>query len=60
MGIQIKVVDESGLPADTVDALTIVAALNLACDCMRRLGLTKEQAVERAGPAIAAAWDSPQ
>ena len=57
-GINLQVNIDSDLPADATDALTLVAALKLACDCMQRLGLTKWQAVRRAPLAIYRAWDN--
>ena len=55
--LNISVTDNTDLPPKARAAMEIVAGLKLAADAMKELGLTREQAVERAGNAIAAAWD---
>ena len=54
--IDITVSNDTNLPTDAADALTLIAAISMACDCMRRLGLTKDQAVSRIGKAVETAW----
>lgn len=39
------------------DGVAIVAVLSVFCELAQRVGLTKEQAVERVGSAVALAWE---
>jgi hypothetical protein len=48
--------DRVGLKPETQDALELVALATALADCMKRCGMTREQATERAGAVVNAAW----
>ncbi|MFH5923807.1 hypothetical protein [Roseomonas xinghualingensis] len=57
MKIHIEVIDDTGLPTQAAAAVQLLVHLTELIRCMKALGLTREQAVERAGAMIGVAWD---
>ena len=57
MGADVQILLSDNVPEDARDALALLAITMAFCRTAKRMGLTKEEAVERAGNAVAAAWE---
>lgn len=57
MNADINIEFSDDVPEEAQNAIAIVAVLEAFCQLAKALGLTKEQAVERVGMAVARSWE---
>ncbi len=58
MLVEVEFEGGANLAPDVAATLSLTGLMLAVARAMKAAGLTKEQAVERIGPALAAAWDA--